>query len=485
MKVLYLECEMGAAGDMLSAALFELLDEESRHKYLAEINAAGIDGVNVSADRVQKCGITGTHMSVLIDGFEEGHGHDHVHEHEDHDHVHEHDHMHEHEDHDHMHEHDDHDHVHEHDHMHEHEDHDHVHEHGDHDHEHVLEHDHSGHGHDHGHEHGHHHASLADVHGMIERSDFSPEVKKKACGVYDLIAAAESAAHGRDVNEIHFHEVGMKDAVIDVLGCCRLVEMIGADRIVVSPVCVGFGEVRCAHGIIPVPAPATIHILRGVPIYSGNIRGEMCTPTGAALLKSIADEFGNMPDMNVQAVGYGMGMKDFEKTNCVRAFLGDTCETESEASDVVRGGVVELSVNLDDMTGETVGYCAELLRSAGALEVYSVPVYMKKNRPGIMLTVLCRTEDEDKMSALIFKHTTTWGIRRRDVERHCMSREIVQVETKYGPVRVKVGRGFGVTKTKPEYEDMAQIASRENISISEISAMVSRLTEDLINEKDN
>lgn len=429
MKTLYIECEMGAAGDMLSAALYELLSEEQKKEYLEEINKTGIEGVKVTAEPSVKCGITGTHMSVLIDGEEEGHEHNHHHDHEE---------------------------GHEHHHHHDHEE-----------------------GHEH--HHHHHHASLADVHGMINGSSFSDNVKAEACKVYDCIAAAESHAHGKEVSEIHFHEVGMKDAIVDVLGCCRLIEMIGVDKIVVSPVCVGFGEVKCAHGIIPVPAPATAHILHGVPVYAGKIRGEMCTPTGAAVLKSIADEFGSMPGMMISSVGYGMGKKDFEKANCVRAFLGDSVNETviTEDINIEREDVVELSTNIDDMTGEALAFCAEKLREAGALEVFTTPVFMKKNRPGQVITVLCKADDENKMAALIFKHTTTWGIRRRNVERHCMSRKIVQIQSEFGPVRVKIGTGYGVTKIKPEYDDLMEIAARENISINEVAAAVIKQAEGL------
>ena len=308
---------------------------------------------------------------------------------------------------------------------------------------------------------------------MIDATSFSDKVKADACAVYDLIAAAESRAHNAEVSEIHFHEVGMKDAVIDVLGVCRLIEMISPAHIYASPVRVGFGEVKCAHGIVPVPAPATAYLLEGIPVYAGDIRGEMCTPTGAALLKFYAEEFRNMPVMSIDDTGYGCGSKDFERANCVRAMLGsaagDTAASAgASAGGTSRTGVVELATNIDDMTGEALGYAAEAMREAGALDVFFTPVYMKKERPGYMLTVLCRSEDEESMTALFFKHTSTWGIRRRDVERHYMDTRIETRDTEFGPVRFKTGTGYGVTKSKPEYEDIARIADERGMSIRDI-----------------
>ncbi len=459
-RILFLDCGMGAAGDMLGAALYELLDDTDRKKYIDEINSAGIKGVTVEAKPDTKAGIAGTHMSVIINGVEESaegiHAHDHDHHHHDeHDHDHDHDHHH-HDEHDHDHHHDDHDHHHDH--------------------------------HDHEHGHHHHHASLADVHTMIGSTSFSDRVKKDACAVYDLIAAAESRAHGRDVSEIHFHEVGMKDAIIDVLGVCRLIEMVSPDHIYASPVRVGFGEVRCAHGVVPVPAPATAYLLEGIPVYSGDIRGEMCTPTGAALLKYFAEEFRNMPPMSIDSTGYGCGTKEFERANCVRALLGCSVPADSEnvgspaagrsseseestgndRQSIARDGVTELATNIDDMTGEELGYAAEIMREAGALDVFFTPVYMKKNRPGYILTVLCRSEDEEKMCGLFFKHTSTWGIRRRDVERRYMETHFETRDIGGETVRYKVGEGYGVTKSKPEYEDIARIATGQGVSLREM-----------------
>ena len=422
MKTLYLECGMGAAGDMLTAALLELTG--NKEAFVEKLNALGLPGVHVAAEPSVKCGITGTHMHVTVDGEEE----ESLDEHEHHDHEHEHHHEHEH----------DHDHHHEHDHE----------PHHDHDHEHD-------------HHHGyHHHASVADIEALIDGLNVSEHVKKDAKAVYALIADAESRVHGHPVSEIHFHEVGTMDAVADVVSVCMLIEELAPDEIVASPVHVGSGYVRCMHGVLPVPAPATALILTDVPTYGGEIRGELCTPTGAALLKHFASRFGDRPIMKTQAIGYGMGKKDFERANCVRAFLG-----ESEGT---REQITKLECNLDDMTGETIGFAMEQLFEAGARDVYTQAIGMKKSRPGVLLSVICMPEDADRLAAVMMKHTTTLGIRRQDLTRYVLSRSMDTVESAYGPVRIKKAEGMGVKRSKAEYEDLAALALQHGVSISEI-----------------
>lgn len=409
---------MGAAGDMLTAALYELLDEAGKSEFLKQISESGVPGVVTEPKTVTMCGITGTWMEVRIGGEEEAasevleesvHGHDHGHEH-----------------------------SHEHDHDHE-------------------------HSHSHEHSHTHFHASMDAVRGIIYATGCSDAVKERAMAVYMRIAEAESKAHGKPVTEIHFHEVGAMDAIADVINVCVLMEMIAPQKVIVSPVNVGFGQVRCAHGIMPVPAPATAHLLQGVPIYAGNFRGEMCTPTGAALLTEFADEFGRMPVMRTDAVGYGMGHREMEAPNCVRAFLGETADGKKDA-------LVELSCNLDDMTGEEVAFAEEQLRLAGAPEVYTIPASMKKNRVGVLLTCLCRPEQEAIMLAIMMKYTTTWGVRRNDFSRYVMDRSFEQKDTPYGTVTIKSGTGYGVSKSKPEYEDLAKAAKESGESIAHVAA---------------
>ena len=296
---------------------------------------------------------------------------------------------------------------------------------------------------------------MHDIEHIIGDLSVPAKIKEDAVAIYKLIAAAESKAHGRPVEEIHFHEVGAMDAVADIVAVCYLMNEIAPDRVVVSPIHVGFGEVKCAHGTVPVPAPATAAILEGVPVSAGHIEGELCTPTGAALLKYYADEFGQMPEMSITGTGYGMGKKDFEQANCIRAMLGESFD---DPSDDTPDRIAELKCNLDDMTGEDIAYATGVLMDAGALDVFTTAIGMKKGRPGIMLTVLCRTGEKDKFARLIFENTTTIGIRYLEESRYIMNRSEDTAHSRFGDVRMKVSEGYGVTRAKPEYDDIAGIA---------------------------
>lgn len=444
MKTLFLDLPMGAAGDMLSAALYELLNDEEKRSFIEEINAAGIPGVKVVAEKSIKCGITGTHFSVTVDGMEEGSD--------------EHDHHHEHEEHEHTHEHEEYEHTHDHDHEHHHE-HDHHHEHS---HEHEADHHH----HDHEHSAHHHHSSMAEIESIITSLKIPESVKKDVIEVYKLIAAAESNAHGLPVTDIHFHEVGTMDAIADITAVCLLMNKIAANKICASAVNVGSGHVHCAHGILPVPAPATAFILKEVPIYSGHISGELCTPTGAALLKHFVTSFGNMPQLKINAIGYGMGKKDFEAANCVRAILGQGDDSLEQ--------VVEFTCNLDDISAERIAFAMEELFAAGAIEAYTIPVTMKKSRPGNLLCVMCRESNKEKILSTIFKHTTTLGVRENISKRYFLDRKIETVKTEFGDVRIKKAEGYGVKRAKYEYEDLAAIARKTGLSIEEITAKLNQ-----------
>ncbi len=484
MKTLYIECAMGAAGDMLTAALLELMPD--KEAALAKLNAMGIPGVVFEAEPSAKCGITGTHMRVLIHGEEEGAvpcGHTHAHHHE-HDHAHEHHH--------------EHDHAHEHHHEHEH--HAHTHEHA-----HVQEdahcHDSDAHDHAHHHEHdAHHHAhhGMVEIRSLIAELAVSETVKEKALAVYQSIAEAESRVHGAEVDQIHFHEVGSMDAVADVTAVCLLIELLAPEQVIVSPIHVGSGTVLCAHGRLPVPAPATALILEGMPIYGGNVQGELCTPTGAALLKTFADSFGPMPPMTVAKTGYGMGTKDFEQANCLRAMLGasftmngtgskmqtgqdaegentgsrgaagkDT-ETENPAGHESR--ITEISCNLDDMTGEDIAFAAERILQAGALDVFTESICMKKGRPAVKLTVLARPEDEERLAGEIFRHTSTIGVRIHTDRRYELARRSEQRKTPLGTIEVKISEGFGVRKEKIEFASLKEIAETSGKRLAEVRA---------------
>lgn len=432
MKTLYLECNMGAAGDMLTAALLELHPDPQG--FVERMNRLGLPGVVFAAQPAVKCGITGTQVSVTVGGEEEeSHDvplHSHVHETAQ-------------------------------DEAHPGHAHDHVHVH-DHDHEHTHDHEHS-HGHEHGHGH-HHHAGMGDIRHILSHLDIPQPVRQDAEAVYQLIAQAESHAHGRPVEEIHFHEVGTLDAVTDVVAVCWLLHDLAPEQIVASPVHVGCGQVRCAHGILPVPAPATAYILQGVPTYGGSVQGELCTPTGAALLKHFVQRFGPSPVMRVEKTGYGMGKKDFEAANCVRAMLGQTQEESTT--------IAQLACNLDDMTPEALGFAQERLWEAGALDVTTAPIGMKKNRPGVQLTCLCRLEDREKLVSVLFAHTTTLGVRESLCARYTLARSQRTVETEHGPVRVKEARGWGVTREKPEYEDVAKIAREQGLTLDQVKELL-------------
>ena len=399
MKTLYLDCGMGAAGDMLTAALLELLPDPDA--FLEELNAVGIPHVVFEKTTVYKCGIAGTHVSVRVDGVDE--------------------------------------------------------------YEQMTNRDH----HEHGHDHPHEHSTLLSIAQIVDKLAVSDKVKTDVLAVYRLIAEAEAHVHKHPVDEIHFHEVGTLDAVADVTAVCLLMERLAPEQVIASPIHVGSGTVRCAHGILPVPAPATAYLLCDVPIYGGEIQGELCTPTGAALLKHFVTSFAMMPLMRVEAIGYGMGSKDFPVANCVRAMIG---QAEGDAAETM----CELSVNVDDMTAEEIGFATGRIFRAGAVEVYTVPVGMKKNRPGTLIRAICAPEKREAVLSAIFRHTSTIGVRETEMRRYVLPRSIETKQTSLGPVRVKRACGRGVLREKPEYDDLARIAEENGLSLAEVRARLER-----------
>jgi len=396
---------MGAAGDMLMAALYELLDEKDA--FLDTIN--NLDIAEVKAETSIKKGIAGTRIQVLVNGLEEKSTNAWPHDEKG-----------------------------------------------------ALSSDPS----KSNHREGCSHKILSDLENIIEALNLSEPVKSDAIAVYKLLADAESSVHGEAVSKIHFHEVGELDAIVDIVGVCTLIEKLAPDRILVSPIHVGSGLVRCAHGLLPVPAPATAHLLKGVPIYSTHICGELCTPTGAALLKHFADSFGPMPMMQVNKIGYGMGTKDFEATNCVRVFFG---ETDNRSTN---GQIAELRCNVDDMTGESIGFAQQLLLDAGARDVFTIPVQMKKSRPGVLLTCICDVNKTDYFAGLILKHTSTFGVRKSICNRYELKRDIKVEATPYGEIRLKEGSGYGAAKYKAEFEDIADAARRNGVTLQEVQNAV-------------
>lgn len=346
--------------------------------------------------------------------------------------------------------------------------------------------------------HNHLHTGYQEMLEQIGNLPVSASVKEHAKAVYTLIGNAESAAHHTDISQIHFHEVGTLDAIMDVVGCCLLIELLNPEQIIASPIHVGSGSVRCAHGILPVPAPATAELLKDIPIYGGSIDGELCTPTGAALLKHFSSQFTPMPPMTVEQTGYGMGAKDFDTANCLRAFWGNLSILPvpsprqlpgyPSAAAVKSDGdkethpdyyteqfhsldqILELSCNLDDMTPETISYATKLLRDAGALDVYTTPINMKKDRPGILLTVLCNVTEESRFSRLILTHTATRGIRIQPCYRRTLDAQFRKISTVYGEITIKISTGYGITKCKPEYEDVAAAARQCKVPFQTVYA---------------
>ncbi len=395
MRLLYIDCSMGAAGDMLTGALAELFPDVDR--IISELNSLGVPGVCYERESSVKCGINGTYIRVRVNGVEEDEN---------------------------------------------------LHSEGS----------------------SHHHSSLADIEGIVSHLNLKESVKQDICKVYGLIAEAESQVHGVPVSDIHFHEVGRMDAIADIAAVSFLMDRLSVGKVIVSPVHVGSGLVRCAHGLLPVPAPATAYILNDCPVYGGDIKGELCTPTGAALLKYFADDFGSLPPMMISGTGYGMGKKDFEAANCVRVFLGES----TAGGETVEDSVTEMVCNIDDMTGEELAFALEMLMSEGALDVYTVAACMKKGRPGQVLHVLCRNADRERMAHCIFMHTKTIGIRFSSMERYILDRHTEEIKTGSGVVHQKVSSGFGVERRKTEYDDLAGIAIKNGISLDEARASIEK-----------
>ena len=420
MKILYLECKMGAAGDMLMSALYELLPDQA--SFLDIMNHLH-EGIAVTMEKKDTCGIIGTHAIVDIGGeIEESedlpcgcfHARAELHtlvQEDAHEHAHTHNHGHEHE-----------------------------------------------HSHDHNH---HHHTTPTDIQYILDHLPVPEEVRSHAKAVYDRIAQAEAKAHGVPVEHIHFHEVGSLDAVVDVVGVCLAMYLLHPDQVIVSPIHLGSGQVRCAHGIMPVPAPATANLLTGVPCYCGEINGELCTPTGAALLAHFANSFGSMPSLMLEKVGYGVGKKEFPAANGLRAFYG-------ESNDPQQAQIVELCCHIDDMTAEALAFAGEQLLAQGALDVSASPLTMKKGRAGVSYTVLCKPQDETRIANVILRETTTNGVRATRCAKYILRPSIRTADTSYGPIRIKCADSGDIHHEKPEYEDVAAAARTAGLPFQKV-----------------
>jgi uncharacterized protein (TIGR00299 family) protein len=395
MKKLFLQCNMGASGDMLAAALFDLISPVQQENFLQEMNNLGLKNVKVFAKTGFSCAIKGISIEVNIDGHVEG-GHSCQ--------------------------------------------------------KHSM------------HHHKHHGASLKEIYENIESLNISQKIREQAKSIFSLIAQAESCVHQKPTDTIHFHEVGSYDAIVDIVGVCRLIELVAADKIYASPINTGFGFVQCLHGLLPVPAPATAILLKDIPVFCGQIEGELCTPTGAALIKFFVKEFTQNMDMQIEKIGYGLGKKEFKAANCLRAFLS---KDDGLAQDLISQEFSVLECNLDDMTGEEIGFVFDLLFESGALDVWICNVQMKKNRPAVLLSMLCQTSQVDFFVELLLKRTSSFGVRQFNCIRHKLNREIETIQTSFGEVRVKKSLGK-ISKQKFEYEDIMKIAKEKKLNFREV-----------------
>jgi uncharacterized protein (TIGR00299 family) protein len=332
--------------------------------------------------------------------------------------------------------------------------------------------DHDAHGHHH--HHAHAHRSLPEIFTLIDGAALSPAGRERAKTMFQRLGDAEAAIHRMPVEQVHLHEVGALDSIIDIVGVVFAMEWAGADRVVCSPLNVGGGMVTSAHGVFPVPAPATVSLLGDAPVYSGAVQKELVTPTGALIATTFASAFGPMPAMSIERVGYGAGDRDDPSTpNVLRVFIGREATVASATGEAERVTVIECEI--DDMNPQIFGVVMDRLYAAGALEVFYIPVQMKKNRPGTLLTVVARPDQRTQMTGVIFRETTTIGLRHYEVDRECLQREIVTVETPIGPIRFKVARRDGrVMNAVPEFEDCATLAAAHNLPVKEVQAIAAK-----------
>ena len=426
MKTLYLDIFSGIAGDMFIGALIDL--GVDAHKLAHELEKLKLDGYHLHVAEAEKSGIAGIKFDVHL-------AHDHDHHHEcGHDHDHDHGHAHSHEE------------------------------------------PHRDHSHDDS-------RNFADIKKLITKSRLSPWVKKKSIAVFQRIAVAEGKIHGKPPGEVHFHEVGAVDSIVDIVGAAIALEMLGKPRVLASPVVEGTGWVNCAHGCFPVPAPATLAILgaRGIGVTQCAEPHELVTPTGAALLAEFVESFGVMDNLVAEKIGFGLGTRDNQtRPNVLRAVLGQAqgagrkargSNQPASSHDWEIDRVAVLETNLDDISGEILGAFVETALAAGALDVFHTPIQMKKNRPGVLLTVLCAEADADKFSEMILRGTTAFGVRCTIAERRKLQREFTTVKTKFGNVTVKLGKLNGkVVQAAPEFESCKKLAAQKKVPLPQVYA---------------
>lgn len=446
MRIAYMECFSGISGDMFLGALVDA-------GVSAELLRETVRGLNLGAElqisKVDRSGITSTKVDVIINGEPDRpretveHAH-HVHSHE---HGHAHSHEHRHADGS----------VHSHSHAHD---------------------DESSQDHEHKHEHAHYHGRhLSEIKKIIANSAVSARAKQTATAIFDALGAAEAKIHNVPVETIHFHEVGAVDAIVDIVCAAVGAEALNVGRFVCSPLNVGGGTVVCAHGTFPVPAPATVELLKGAPVFSGEIQKELVTPTGAAIVNVLAQGFGPMPAMKLERTGYGAGSRNFPAhANVLRITVGESAEVQKSVDNLPLDEVMVLEANIDDLNPQLFGYVAEQALSAGALDVFATPVQMKKSRPGTLITLLTKPEDAERIARLVFRETTTIGIRMRQEQRFVLPRRHEAVQTPWGEVRMKIAQINGsVSNYAPEYEDCRRIAEQHGVPLKAVMQEAIRL----------
>lgn len=468
MRILYYDCFCGISGDMNLAAMMDLgVPKEYLFKEISKLNLNSEYDIQINSS--EKLGITGTRVDVILkDKLNNGdnigykdfehcnndiikdHNHSHIHD-EEHDH------------HDHSRGEDD-SHNHEHNHPHSH--------------EHACSHNHEqAHAHSHSENHEHHHRNLKDIENIINSSDLSEKVKNLSLNMFMRVAEAEAKVHGKTLYEVHFHEVGAIDSIVDIVGAAICLDYLKVDKIMASHVQVGGGFVKCAHGLMPVPAPATVEILKGIPINVGVVQFETTTPTGAAILAENVQEFTSKIDFAIKKIGYGIGHRDLDIPNVLRVYLGEDNSLEKIEEQYI------LETNIDDMNPEFYGYIEEKLFDAGALDVFKTPIFMKKGRPGIKLSVLISEKIEKDILDIVFEETTSIGVRKYKVEKIMLNREFSKVETQYGEVTIKKSYYKGnLVKYKPEYEECKKIAKENNITMEKVYREVYKQTSNIYNE---
>lgn len=440
MRIAYLECFSGISGDMLLGAFVDAgVPLEQLHAITAALNV----GARLESRKVLRGGLTGTKVDVVVEGSDgqHDHSHPHSHEHEHHDHTHTHSHSHEH----------DATHAHSHEHAHSHA-HDHQHE------------------HDHQHTHSHEHRPLSRILEIIRSAPISESVKSRASRAFQLLGEAEAAIHSIPVEQVHFHEVGAVDTIVDIVCAAAGAEILGVDRWFASQLNVGSGTVQCAHGVLPVPAPATLSLLRDAPIYSAGQPMERVTPTGAAILRMLDVQYGALPPMRVRASGYGAGGRDTPgQANLLRLLVGEDQVTDQPSEPAVEP-IAILECVVDDSTPQLLAYVSEQLIQAGAWDVYRIPAQMKKGRTGIQITVLCHPDRLPQLRDLLFRETTTIGAHWRIENKMALQREFAEVETPWGPVKIKIARlpNGSAVNAAPEYEDCRRLAEQHGVPLKQV-----------------